>query len=140
MSMAEGRKSLRTIFDEVSELPVEDQRRVYLDEACRGDPALRADIEELLRTQETVGEFLPDPKRDTPGPSNSATEWEGVQIGRYKLLQKIGEGGCGLVYMADQLEPVKRRVALKILKPGMDTRSVVARFAAERQTLALMDH
>src|SRR5262245_55677474 len=140
MGMAESRKSLRAIFDEVSEMPSGDQRRVYLDEACRGDPTLRADIEELLRTQETVGEFLADPKRDTLGPTDSTTEWEGAQIGRYKLLQKIGEGGCGLVYMADQLETVRRRLALKILKLGMDTRSVVARFAAERQALALMDH
>jgi WD40 repeat protein/serine/threonine protein kinase len=139
MGMAESRK-LRSIFDEVLEIPDGDQRRVYLDEVCRGDPALRLNIEELLRTQKTVGEFLADPKRDAPGANDPVTEQEGARIGRYKLLQKIGEGGCGLVYMADQLEPVKRRVALKILKLGMDTRSVVARFAAERQALALMDH
>jgi len=68
--MAETRKSLRAIFDEASEMSAGDQRRLYLDEACHGDPALRADIEELLRTQETVGEFLADPKRDTLGPTN----------------------------------------------------------------------
>src|SRR6266542_3041280 len=65
---------------------------------------------------------------------------EGDQIGRYKLLQKIGEGGCGVVFMADQTEPVRRRVAFKVIKLGMDTRSVIARFEAERQALALMDH
>src|SRR5437016_2948790 len=118
--MAESRKSLRAIFDEASEMPAGDQRRAYLDEACRGDAALRANIEELLRAQETAGGFLADPKRDTPGANDPAIEGEGAQIGRYKLLQKIGEGGCGLVYMADQLEPVKRRVALKIIKLGMD--------------------
>ena len=64
----------------------------------------------------------------------------GRQIGRYKILQQIGEGGCGTVYMAEQEEPVRRRVALKVIKPGMDTREVVARFEAERQALALMDH
>jgi hypothetical protein len=70
MGMAKSRKSVRAIFDEVSEIPPGDQRRVYLDEACRGHPALRADIEELLRIQETVGEFLADPKRDTLGPTD----------------------------------------------------------------------
>jgi WD40 repeat protein/serine/threonine protein kinase len=138
--MAESRKSLRAIFDEVSEIPAGDQRRVYLDEACGENAALRADVEELLRAQETAGGFLADPKREARGGDEPVTEREGARIGRYKLLQKIGEGGCGLVYMADQLEPVKRRVALKIIKLGMDTRSVVARFAAERQALAMMDH
>src|SRR4030095_2935767 len=68
------------------------------------------------------------------------TEREGDRIGRYKLLQKIGEGGCGVVYMAEQVEPVRRRVALKVIKLGMDTKSVIARFEAERQALAMMDH
>ena len=138
--MSDSRKSLRAIFDEASEIQPGDQRRAYLDEACADDPVLRANIEELLRAQETAGGFLAEPKRDSPGANDPATEWEGARIGRYKLLQKIGEGGCGLVYMADQTEPVKRRVALKIIKLGMDTRSVVARFAAERQALAMMEH
>src|ERR1022692_2791488 len=68
------------------------------------------------------------------------TEQPGDQIGRYKLLEKIGEGGCGIVYMAEQTEPIRRRVALKVIKLGMDTRQVIARFEAERQALALMDH
>ena len=68
------------------------------------------------------------------------TEKPGDKIGRYKLLQQIGEGGCGVVYMAEQEEPVRRRVALKVIKLGMDTKQVVARFEAERQALALMDH
>src|SRR6185436_16653063 len=68
------------------------------------------------------------------------TELSGDHIGRYKLLEKIGEGGCGVVYMAEQEEPVRRRVALKVIKLGMDTRSVIARFEAERQALAMMDH
>src|SRR6185369_6711767 len=72
--------------------------------------------------------------------ASPAVEKQGDRIGHYKLLQQIGEGGCGVVYMAEQQEPVRRRVALKIIKPGMDTKSVMARFEAERQALALMDH
>ena len=72
--------------------------------------------------------------------ANIQMEHAGATIGRYKLLEKIGEGGCGVVYVADQEEPVRRRVALKVIKLGMDTRSVVARFEAERQALAMMDH
>ena len=77
---------------------------------------------------------------DAPTIDQPITEKPGTQIGPYKLLQQIGEGGMGVVYMAEQNEPVKRRVALKIIKPGMDTRQVIARFEAERQALAMMDH
>ena len=101
---------------------------------------MRANVEELLRSQETAGGFSADPKRDAPAVTALVTEREGDRIGRYKLLEKIGEGGCGVVYMAEQTEPVRRRVALKIIKLGMDTRQVIARFEAERQALALMDH
>src|SRR6266487_3488374 len=138
--MADVKKSLRAIFDEASEIEANEQRRAYLDQACGSDPALRANVEELLRSEESVGGFLADPKRESFVAGGQVTEREGNRIGRYKLLQKIGEGGCGIVYMAEQTEPVKRRVALKIIKLGMDTRSVVARFEAERQALALMDH
>src|SRR4029434_192250 len=101
---------------------------------------LRAEVEDLLRSHETAGSFLADWKREGPQATRQVTEREGDRIGRYKLLQKIAEGGCEIVYMAEQIEPVRRRVALKIIKLGMDTRSVVARFEAERQALALMDH
>ena len=138
--MAESKKSLRAIFDEASEMSPGEERQAWLDQACGGDAALRANVEELLQSQETAGGFLADPKRDAPAAATQVIEREGDRIGRYKLLQKIGEGGCGIVYMADQMEPVRRRVALKIIKLGMDTRSVVARFEAERQALALMDH
>src|SRR6185503_12692820 len=109
--MASAQKSLRAIFDEVSEIEADEQRRAYLDQACNGDAQMRANVEELLRAHETAGGFLADPKRH----GASVTEREGDRIGRYKLLQKIGEGGCGVVYMAEQIEPVRRRVALKIL-------------------------
>ena len=119
------------------------QRARYLDEACAGQPALRRRIEELLKAQPQLGEFMENPAEiEPPGAPESMPPLEssGTRIGRYKLLQKIGEGGCGVVYMAEQEEPVRRRVALKVIKLGMDTKSVIARFEAERQALAMMDH
>jgi serine/threonine protein kinase len=120
------------------------ERAAYLDKACAGDAALRQRVEALLQAHEQVGGFLePDltVKAATPTPAPALpTEKAGDRIGRYKLLEQIGEGGCGTVYVAEQEEPVRRRVALKIIKLGMDTKQVVARFEAERQALALMDH
>ena len=114
------------------------EREKFLAEACQGDQELRREIESLLRASEQAGEFL---GRTVPlATSDFTIERTGTMIGRYKLLQKIGEGGFGVVYMAEQMEPVQRRVALKIIKAGMDTHEVVARFEAERQALALMDH
>ncbi len=95
-------------------------------------------VQALLRADEAGEQFLSEQPRGQP--SVTVAEQPGGCIGRYKLLEKIGEGGCGVVYLADQQEPVKRQVALKIIKPGMDTRQVLARFEAERQALALMDH
>ncbi len=124
----------------------EAKRSAYLDEACAGDVALRQRVEDLLRAHEQAENFLRAPpagldsKRNHARLNISPTEKPGDKIGRYKLLQQIGEGGCGVVYMAEQEEPVRRRVALKVIKLGMDTKSVIARFEAERQALALMDH
>jgi len=117
-------------------------REAYLDQACGDNARLRAEIEALLAANEKSGDLLDAgaigcvPTVDSP----RVAEGPGAQIGRYKLLQEIGEGGMGVVFMAEQREPVKRRVALKIIKPGMDTRQVIARFEAERQALALLDH
>src|SRR6266536_2090105 len=130
-------QSIRAIFDEASEIADAEQRRAFVARACDDNEALRREVEELLAAHETAGGFLADSKRDE---SAALTLKEGDRIGRYKLLQKIGEGGCGVVFMAEQTEPVRRRVALKVIKLGMDTRQVVARFEAERQALALMDH
>jgi eukaryotic-like serine/threonine-protein kinase len=120
------------------------ERAAYLDGACRGDAQLRAEVEKLLLAHDQVGWFLEDPvalsQRSTSLLPEPLTERPGDKIGHYKLLQQIGEGGCGVVYMAEQEEPIRRRVALKVIKLGMDTRQVVARFEAERQALALMDH
>ena len=122
----------------------------YLDLACDGDPAMRKRIESLLRATPAAEGFfdrnavnvsklpgLTDADATVPTP---ISEGPGTVISRYTLLQKIGDGGFGAVYMAEQKEPVRRRVALKIIKRGLETRQVVARFEAERQALALMDH
>src|SRR5258706_3359274 len=121
-----------------------DQRSAYLEQACGSDTQLRLRVENLLKADGEAGGFLeksaaPLPERTVVVPI-PVTEKPGDTIGRYKLLQQIGEGGCGVVYMAEQEQPVRRRVALKIIKPGMDTKSVMARFEAERQALAMMDH
>src|SRR5262245_40576200 len=134
-------------------------RAAFLDEACAGDAALRARVEALLSAVEGTGDLLETPEAEftydyipTSGGDPAATvagerrgppaiaEGVGTRIGPYKLLQKLGEGGMGAVYMAEQEQPVRRRVALKIIKPGMDSEQVIARFEAERQALALMDH
>src|SRR2546425_4240236 len=123
------------------------ERAAFLDRECSGDVELRQRVESLLQAHERSGEFLNRPPAEMPAETFMittgmvpVTEKAGDRIGRYKLLQQIGEGGCGVVYMAEQEEPVRRRVALKVIKLGMDTKSVVARFEAERQALALMDH
>jgi serine/threonine protein kinase len=131
------------IFTEASQLPTGD-RSAFLDRACAGDGELRRKIEALLICNERAGAFLEQPP--TPGIEGerakafAAGEKPGDSVGRYKLLKQIGEGGCGIVFLALQEEPIQRQVALKVIKPGMDTRSVIARFEAERQALALMDH
>lgn len=134
--------SEETIFALARDLPPAE-RTAYLQRVCAADATLRARVEELLRVEDSAA-FMTAPvaARDAtsinpiPLPAEAPSE----QIGRYKLLQKIGEGGCGIVYLAEQQEPVVRRVAIKVIKLGMDTREVIARFEAERQALALMDH
>src|SRR6266705_4983114 len=131
------------VFTEALRLPREERDR-YLSEACKGDGEFRRRVEALLQAYEQAGDFLGRPAAERP-PKAAAqvfavAEKPGDRIGHYKLLQQIGEGGCGVVYMAEQEAPVRRRVALKIIKPGMDTKSVIARFEVERQALALMNH
>jgi serine/threonine protein kinase len=145
---------VETLFAAALQWETPTQRAAYLDEACAGQPELRARVEALLQASNKAETFLERPV-GVPRPSPDgvaatvklgfsellpATEGPGAKIGRYKLLQQIGEGGCGTVFMAEQEEPVRRRVALKVIKLGMDTKSVVARFEAERQALAMMDH
>ncbi len=145
----------RELFLSALEKPGGAQRAAFLDAACGEDRVLRQRVEALLREHEQAGSFLetpavpgaraasPSPGAVGPGGTHviaAITEKPGDRIGRYRLLQNIGEGGCGVVYMAEQEEPVRRRVALKVIRLGMDTKSVVARFEAERQALAMMDH
>src|SRR5256886_17127286 len=148
-----------TLFDAARKLTDPAQRKVFLDAACANNAELRRRLENLLSAAEGAEKFFEESGAalSAPGgPEESATgeggkggtvrvtpppeEQPGARIGHYKLLEKVGEGGCGVVYVAEQEEPVRRRVALKVIKPGMDTRQVVARFEAERQALAMMDH
>jgi serine/threonine protein kinase/tetratricopeptide (TPR) repeat protein len=139
--MPEQVRSEKSIFLEAIELTSAAERAAYLDQACEGNPALRAEVEALLRAHEAPQRVLDAPEALTPTTDQvPPPEKAGTRIGPYKLLQQIGEGGMGAVYMAEQEQPVRRKVALKIIKPGMDSRQVIARFEAERQALALMDH
>ncbi|MBE7503045.1 MAG: serine/threonine protein kinase [Verrucomicrobiales bacterium] len=136
----------RSIFNAALDQPPEHRDR-FVAQECRGDDRLRKRVESLLRAHEEAGVLFEQPPaigtiKDLmhAGASVTVTDKPGDRIGRYRLLEQIGEGGCGIVYVAEQEEPVRRRVALKVIKLGMDTRQVVARFEAERQALALMDH
>jgi WD40 repeat protein/serine/threonine protein kinase len=130
------------VFESAIKLPTPQERAAYVRGACGEDQALRQQVESLIQAHDEVGGFMPtDPGEAVITiPDRPLSEKEGTCIGRYKLLQRIGEGGMGVIYMAEQTEPVTRKVALKIIKLGMDTKSVIARFEAERQALAMMDH
>jgi serine/threonine-protein kinase len=119
-----------------------EQQEAFLKKACGNDQELYNRVEALLKAYDLQDGFLESPvlNSDITQDKSRPTEGPGTRIGRYKLLQLIGEGGFGVVYMAEQEEPIRRRVALKIIKLGMDTKQVIARFEAERQALAMMDH
>jgi eukaryotic-like serine/threonine-protein kinase len=130
------------VFTEALQLPA-NERAGYLERACGRDAKLRQKVEALLQTHDQVGDFLEQSPQKTAienTPEIPPSEKPGDRVGRYKLLEQIGEGGCGVVFMAEQEEPVRRRVAIKMIKPGMDSKNVIARFESERQALALMDH
>ncbi len=133
--------SIDEIYFSALEKPTSGERSAYLDQACTGDEDLRRRVERLLFAESRVGNFLESPAPEiaeafVPSPA----ECPGTVIGPYTLLEQIGEGGFGIVYIADQEAPVRRQVALKIVRPGMDTRQVLARFKAELEALSLMDH
>ncbi|WZO99795.1 serine/threonine-protein kinase [Isosphaeraceae bacterium EP7] len=128
------------IFDVARKITDREARAFYLAQACGGDAALVRRVERLVRVGEQEANFLIAPTSDVTVCLPAAAERPGVTIGPYKLLEPIGEGGMGTVYMAEQAQPVRRKVALKLIKSGMDSKQVVARFEAERQALALMDH
>src|SRR5215510_12367543 len=131
------------IFEAALKMAVSD-RATYLEKSCAGNLELRRCVEGLLQAFERAGAFMNEPavegSKNIPRAALLPSEKPGSRIGRYKLLEQIGEGGCGIVYVAEQEEPVRRRVALKVIKSGMDTKQVIARFDAERQALAMMDH
>jgi serine/threonine protein kinase len=129
------------VFAAAIDLPTADQRTQYVQRACAGNSALRQRVEALLTAHFGAGDFLERPPHAALETEvDSLGDAPGSVVGSYKLLQQIGEGGMGVVYMAEQTAPIHRVVALKIIKPGMDTRRIIARFEAERQALALMDH
>jgi tetratricopeptide (TPR) repeat protein len=138
--------SEQSIFLHALALPSPADRAAYLDEVCRDNPGLRAGVEALLAAHDRLGGGQPPTAPEAagaarPGPRPEAADEAGaVLAGRYKLLERLGEGGMGTVWMAQQTEPVRRLVAVKLIKPGMDSKAVLARFEAERQALALMDH
>ena len=139
----EPQSRLRDLFLEAVELTDSAAREAFLSQACAEEPELRARIDALLSADDAAPGDAPDESAASapvafPASSPSPTTRE--RVGHYRILKKIGEGGCGTVYLAEQEEPVKRKVALKLIKTGMDTWQVVARFEAERQALALMDH
>ncbi|MCX6925643.1 MAG: protein kinase, partial [Verrucomicrobia bacterium] len=135
-------RQARDIFLRAAEIHSPEAQAAFVEGECQRDASLRSRVEALLENhrQDSFLELSAVTQNATSRMEPPLTEGPGTKIGRYKLLQQIGEGGMGVVYMADQEEPVRRRVALKIIRLGMDTRQVVARFEAERQALALMDH
>src|SRR5450756_985144 len=154
--MTDSKQIEKALFDAVQGLDDPAIRAAFLEQACNGNVALRRRLEKLLAVNKSAEEFFsaspfhliagghevtgPAVADSTAQPGGGQLETISTIIGRYKLLQRLGEGGCGVVYMAEQELPLRRKVALKIIRLGMDTESVIARFEAERQALALMDH
>jgi WD40 repeat protein/serine/threonine protein kinase len=139
--MSSETRNAKQIFLEAIGQHAPDEWPAYLDQACGNDAQLRRRVEILLEAHVGEESLLDSPAMAPAASTDQATtEGPSTEIGPYKLLQQIGEGGMGIVYMAEQTGPVERRVALKIIKPGMDTRQVIARFEAEEQALAMMDH
>ena len=136
--MNDTNSPLRSIFSEAVEITDSADRATFLHSACKGDAKLRSRVEQLLAAETRAGNFFRKRVRETD--FDAPSEKMGTRIGRYRLLERIGQGGYGIVYLAEQEEPVRRQVALKVIKRGMDTSAVVARFEAERQALAVMDH
>src|SRR6266851_5507811 len=142
LAMNQDKLRVDSIFLAAVEKSTDAERSAYLDGACGSDQGLRERVERLLAAHGKDSSFLESPAPALVGTVDEqpVTERPGTVSGPYKLLQQIGEGGMGTVFMAEQTRPVRRKVALKVIKEGMDTRQVIARFEAERQALAMMDH
>jgi eukaryotic-like serine/threonine-protein kinase len=129
---------VKSLFGKALEIASPQERAAFLEAECGENAALRSEVQELLAALDKAGDFLKQPGGATT--DYRPAEGPGTRVGQYKLLQQIGEGGFGIVFMAEQEQHVRRKVALKVIKPGMDTKQVIARFEAERQALAVMDH
>ena len=140
MTEREAYRRLQEVFLHASAL-AKDERATYLDSACADDPSLRAEVEAMLAAESQVGTFLESPAiSPASGKRRTAAKRDPEIIGPYRLQKRLGAGGMGVVYLAEQMEPVRRQVALKLIKIGMDTEQIVARFELERQALAMMEH
>ena len=140
--MPDRRLDEEEIFHVARKIPDPEARAKYLDQICSGDQRLSERVEALLQVHDQEQAFLQSARVDPPPTAEAASlaERPGATIGRYRLMEQIGEGGMGIVYVAEQEKPLRRKVALKVIKPGMDSKAVTARFEAERQALAMMDH
>ena len=148
--MAVSSNREKDIFLAALDLSSPDERGDFVAKACSPDDALCRRVEAMIQAHATPDSFLEKPAAalgvtvdahdEIAAAERKPSEGPGTRVGRYKLLEQIGEGGMGVVFLAEQQEPVRRMVALKIIKPGMDSGQVLARFEAERQALALMDH
>ncbi len=140
--MAKPPENVESIFYEALRRTSPEEREAYLTDVCDGDTELRCRVEKLLAASAKAASFLESlpPGLEVTDDSSEISEIPGTMIGPYKLLEQIGEGGMGVVFVAERSEPYRQRVALKVIKPGMDSKSVIARFQAEQQALALMDH
>src|SRR5688572_8143762 len=139
--MTNSVQDINSLFCAAIEIAAADERAAYLDKVCGNNAELKRRLEKLIAAHDSAGSFL-DPSSAAAAATMELplTERPGTVIGPYKLLQQIGEGGMGTVFLAEQMHPVQRKVALKVIKAGMDSRQVVTRFGGERQALALMDH
>jgi serine/threonine protein kinase/tetratricopeptide (TPR) repeat protein len=138
--MSERSLPEESIFAQALELESGPKRQAFLDRACSCDATLRAEVEALLRADQLDGDLLDLPETAAAGLDRRGAERAGAVIGPYVLVHEIGEGGMGVIWLAEQVQPVRRKVAMKIIKPGMESRRAIARFEAERQALAMMDH
>src|SRR5262245_54970652 len=138
--MSDPKADAKTIFLAALECDGAEALTRFLGQACGADAALRRRVEELLQANRDAGGFLGGTEHQEWTGDQPAAEISGTVLGPYKLMERIGEGGMGEVWRAQPTEPVKRLVGVKLIKPGMDSKQVVARFEAERQALALMDH
>src|SRR5436190_10887291 len=138
--MNDVKAGAKAIFLEALDCKGPDEMIRFLEQACGSDAAVRLRVEELMRAHRDAGAFLGGVEKQEVTCDQPIAERPGTVIGPYKLLQQIGEGGFGTVFMAEQTQPVQRKVALKVIKAGMDSKQIIARFEAERQALAMMDH